>query len=131
VALCLGVALVCLPASAAPPCPTGFEARQRVELFFGRNIGETLGVSDDAWAKFVDEEVTPKFPDGLSVLDLAGQWKDPASGRIVREPGKLLILIVAPDAALRAHVATIIATYKSRHRQQAVLMSLHEVCVAF
>ena len=34
--------------------------------------------------RFLDDEVTPRFPDGLSVLDVAGQYRDP-SGRIVRE----------------------------------------------
>jgi Protein of unknown function (DUF3574) len=132
----LALALILLligqaPSHAAGPCPAGLAARSQVELYFGRNIGATLGVSEEAWAKFLDEEITPRFPDGLSVIDLAGQWKDTASGRIVREPGKLLVMIVAADEATRAKFTEIIVRYKARHSQQSVLMTEREVCVAF
>jgi hypothetical protein len=120
-----------LPADAAPTCAVGLEPRTQVELYFGRNIGEVLGVSEEAWAKFLDEEVTPRFPEGLSVIDIKGQWKDTGSGRIAREPGKILVLIVAVDDAIRARIAEIIALYKARHRQQSVLTTERDVCVAF
>ncbi len=69
-------------------------------LFFGRNIGDRLGVSQKAWARFVDREVTPRFPDGLTVQDASGQWRDSATGRLVREPSKILTLLVGADAEL-------------------------------
>jgi Protein of unknown function (DUF3574) len=118
--------------AAAQPCPDALEPRTQIELYFGRNIGETLGVSLEAWAHFVDEEVTPRFPDGLSVIDIQGQWKDAASGRIVREPSKKLVLIVGPDdSAVRSKVTELIALYKTRFRQTSVLMTQQAVCVAF
>lgn len=120
-----------LPAHAALPCPPGFNARTRVELYFGRNIGETLGVSTEAWAAFVDEEITPRFPDGLSVIDVQGQWKDTGSGRIVREPGKLVILLVAADGTSSGKIGDIVALYKNRHSQQSVLITQQDVCAAF
>jgi Protein of unknown function (DUF3574) len=119
------------PANAASPCPAGLEPRSQVELYFGRNIGEVLGVSEEAWAKFLDEEITPRFTEGLSVIDIKGQWKDPASGRIVREPGKMLVLIVAADDGIRARIAEIIALYKARHSQKSILMTERDVCAAF
>jgi hypothetical protein len=33
------------------------------------------GVSEAAWRAFLDKEVTPRFPSGLSVLDVYGQWQ--------------------------------------------------------
>ena len=107
------------------------QSRAVVELYFGRNIGEVLGVSEEAWIKFLDEEITPRFSNGLSVTTIAGQWKDAASGRIVREPGKVLTLIVEPDAATLAKIGEIIALYKARHQQQSVLMTRHPICAAF
>ena len=102
-----------------------------IELYFGRNIGEVLGVSEEAWSKFLDEEITPRFPDGLTVTTIDGQWKDKGSGRIVREPGKLLSLIVEPDAATMAKVGELIALYKVRHKQQSVLITQREICALF
>jgi hypothetical protein len=94
IAFFLAVLSAASASEAAVTCPTGLAPRTEVELYFGRNIGETLGVDADAWVRFLDEEVTPRFPDGLSVIDLDGQWKDRASGRIVREPGKKVVVIV-------------------------------------
>src|SRR6267154_949032 len=63
---------------------------QQIELMFGRNIGGRLGVSEIAWSRFLAREVTPRFPDGLSVVDAASQWRDKERGRVVREPSKLV-----------------------------------------
>jgi Protein of unknown function (DUF3574) len=119
------------PANAASSCAAGLEPRSQVELYFGRNIGEVVGVSEDAWATFLDEEITPRFPDGLSVIDIRGQWKDMGSGRIVREPGKLLVLIVTASEATRRKIADIVTLYKSRHSQQSVLITERDICAAF
>jgi hypothetical protein len=105
--------------------------RTVVELYFGRNIGEVLGVGEEAWSRFVDAEITPRFPDGLTVIDLAGQWRDTASGRIVREPGKLLIIVLGSDPAEQARVGEIIDAYKRRFQQQAVLMLQRLACVTY
>ena len=121
--------MIMLSCPALAACPAGMEPRTRIELYFGRNSGETVGVSEEAWAAFLDTEITPRFPDGLSVIDIAGQWKDPASGRIVREPGKLLVLIVHDGDAARPKLAGIVARYKDRHSQQSVLTTEAPVCV--
>jgi len=131
------IAATILLSSAAPilaatlDCPAGSERRIAAELYFGRNIGETLGVTEEAWARFVDEDVTPRFPNGLSVFEIKGQWRDTASGRIVREPGKLLKLLIADDAPSQTKVAEIVDIYKKRHQQQSVLAATAHVCAAF
>ena len=125
-----GLMLATRSSTAAATCPAGLAGRTQIELYFGRNIGETLAVDADAWARFVDEEITPRFPDGLSVIDLDGQWKDRASGRIVREPGKKVVIIVDSFEIARERVAAIIDRYKSRHQQQAVLVTARDICAA-
>jgi Protein of unknown function (DUF3574). len=53
----------------------------RSELYFG--VGEESGPADRPqaepisaarWRAFLDKEVTPRFPDGLTVFDAYGQW---------------------------------------------------------
>ncbi len=66
-------------------------------LFFGRNIGDRLGVTDKAWARFVNTDIAPRFPDGLTIQDAAGHWRDSATGRLVREPSKILTLLTGQD----------------------------------
>jgi hypothetical protein len=69
-----------------------------VELMFGRNIGGRLGVTEARWARFLAREVTPRFPDGLTVFDANGQWRDAKRGRAVREPSKIVRVLTSADA---------------------------------
>jgi hypothetical protein len=76
-------------------CPAGHEARTTARLFFGRNIGGAPGVSDADFTKFLDEEVTPRFPDGLTVIDGGGQWRGP-DDVLVRFRQDSVLLITQP-----------------------------------
>lgn len=111
-------------------CPAGLAPRTVAELIFGRNIGEVIGVGEAEWQSFLDAEVTPRFPSGLTVVDAAGQWREPASGRIVREPSKLLLVVLGEQPTAHASLAEIIAAYKQRFSQQSVLLLLRQACFA-
>ncbi|MCB9947433.1 MAG: DUF3574 domain-containing protein [Rhodospirillaceae bacterium] len=113
-----------------PSCRASLEPWTQVELYFGRGVGGGLVVSDAAWRQFLAQEVTPRFPDGLTVVDAAGQWHD-ADGEIVREPTKLLILLVPDAEAIETEIDDIIDAYKERYQQESVLYSEHPVCIAF
>lgn len=102
-----------------------------VELYFGRNIGDRLGVTDEAWTRFVDQEVTPRFPNGLTVLNATGQWRDTETGRTVQEPSKVLSIIAAQDPATLARLSEIAEAYKTRFQQQAVGTVVRPACVHF
>lgn len=112
-------------------CQGGLEPRVTAELLFGRNIGDRLGVSEAAWSRFLADEVTPRFPDGLTVLDAAGQWRDSDTGRLVREPSKVVILILKDPGAEKAKIDAVVEAYKQRFRQQAVGVVLKPACASF
>ncbi len=115
-----------------PPlvCPAGQTRATTAELVFGRNVGDRLGVSDEDWKRFIDEDVTPRFPDGLSVLDVQGQWRAPG-GPIVREPSKIVYLVLDGGPDDPAKIAGIREAYKRRFHQQSVLLISRLACVAF
>lgn len=131
-AIAVGWCLVLLAGCAAVPlpgCPGGLEPRVTAELLFGRNVGERLGVSETDWARFLAAEVTPRFPEGLTVLDAAGQWRD--GGRLVREPSKVVLLTLKQPAVDQARIDAIVEAYKQRFRQQSVGVVLRPACVSF
>jgi hypothetical protein len=111
-------------------CPAGLEPKTTADLYFGRNIGASPGVSDPDWAKFVDEEITPRFPNGLSVGDVAGQWKG-ADGAIVREPSKAVMLVLSGEEGETAKLDAIRNAYKTRFRQESVMIVQRQGCVGF
>ncbi len=135
IALSCAIALAGLVAACASPpasafCPSGQSRADTVEMVFGRNDGERLAVSEDDWRRFIDEEVTPRFPDGLSVMDVQGQWRAPG-GMLVREPSKIIYLVLDGGPDDPAKIAHIRESYKQRFHQKSVLLVSQTACVSF
>ncbi|CAO3352021.1 DUF3574 domain-containing protein [Azospirillum palustre] len=101
------------------------------QLFFGRNIGSEIGVSERDWTDFLNGEVTPRFPNGLTVTDGSGHWRDIETGRLVREPSKILTLLADGDPATLILIREIVDLYKGRFHQQSVALVVRPVCVSF
>ena len=87
-------------------------------------------VSDSAWRVFLAAEITPRLPDGLTVLDAAGQWCD-GSGAIVRERTKLVIILARQGKAGMQKTVEIVEAYKRTFGQKAVLLTVAAACVSF
>jgi hypothetical protein len=124
--------LTCLAAPAMAQnlaCPDPLKPMLRAELLFGRNIGGRLGVSEAQWARFAAAELTPRFPDGLTVLDGKGQWRGPSG--LVREPGKVVIVVTADEAGARERIAAVARAYMTRFRQKSVGVLTQPVCATF
>jgi Protein of unknown function (DUF3574) len=116
----------CAPQQAAL-CTAPLKPAVEVDLYFGRAIAGGGEVSDADWASFLATEVTPRFPDGLSVVDMAGQWRGP-SGEIARERSKLLVVIVFDAPAHGPKVQAIIDAYMKRFHQREVLRTERPLC---
>jgi len=110
-------------------CTGGASPKPVAELVFGRNIGSRLGVTEAEWRSFLDREVTSRFPDGFTVLDARGQWRD--GGAIVREPSKVLVVALSDEPRDTAELAAVAEAYKARFRQQSVITMIRPACVSF
>lgn len=104
---------------------------RQIELMLGRNIGGRLSVGEAAWSRFLAREITPRFPDGLTVLDAIGQWQSKGRDRLAREASKLVIIVTADGASATDRIAAIVAAYKQQFRQRSVGVISHSVCAAF
>ena len=112
-------------------CEDGGELWQEYRLFMGRGSGGAEVVSDADWTAFLADTITPRFPDGLSVIDVAGQGAN-ADGTIERERTKMLLVLVPPgDETALDRMNEIGAEYKQRFTQDAVLRVITPACVAF
>jgi len=102
------------------------------ELFFGRDRAGRKLVGDAEWGNFLNTVITPNFPDGLTVFDGYGQWRNPQTGVIGRSPDVKIVLIAAkrsPDLGDR--LARVIDAYKMRFAQQSVGIVTRDSCAAF
>jgi hypothetical protein len=121
---------VSVDVDASLTCDVGLKSSTTAELVFGRNIGGVMGVSDADWKAFLDLEVSPRFPDGLTVHEAAGQWRGP-NGALIAEPSKVLLLVLSGAPGEAEKVEAIRAAYKARFRQDSVLLVKRQACVGF
>jgi hypothetical protein len=109
-------------------CGPTSTAQIRTMLFFG--LSKPKGsVSELEWQLFLRDEVTPRFPDGLTAWDARGQWRAPA-GSLEHEQSKVLLLVHPDTATARQSIQQVIAAYRKAFEQQAVLWETARVCVA-
>jgi hypothetical protein len=102
----------------------------RLELLFGRSRAEGGEVSDAEWNAFLDEEVTPRFPDGLTVLDGFGQWRT-GTGDIIEERSIVLAIWYTRGDQSNADIEAIRTAYKDRFDQESVMRVDGVSCVSF
>ena len=112
------------------PCPDQTEQFVRYELFMGRSGPDGEVVDDEEWEAFLADTVTPRFPDGLTVLDGRGQWRDSA-GLVQRERSKLLVILALPGEGPAGLIGEISDGYRRRFGQESVLRVVSEACVSF
>jgi hypothetical protein len=110
-------------------CVAPLKPAVSVELYFGRGRPDGGEVSDAEWEDFLATEVTPRFPDGLSVMDVKGQYRG-SSGRAVSERSKRLHVVVFDSPTHAAKLAEIIDLYRQRFRQESVLRTERSLCAA-
>ena len=135
VALGLGAGLATLalrPLAVAPArvCNPPAEIMSRLELLFGMGRKGGGEVSEDEWRTFLDAEVTPRFPDGLTVLTGYGQWRN-AAGALAKETSRVLVIWAKPAPEVQASIELIRAAWKTRFQQESVMRVDSASCVSF
>jgi len=111
------------------PCAVG-ERRLSADLYLGLSVKDAPDVTDAQFTDFLDREVTPRFPQGLTVLNAQGRWRS-ADGQIVREPSRMVQIVLPGAADDLAKLDAVREAYKRQFRQEAVLEVLTKTCAAF
>ncbi|MCT9843182.1 DUF3574 domain-containing protein [Leclercia sp.] len=103
---------------------------QQTTLYFGLNRPAGEAITGQEWQQFVDQDVTPRFRDGLTVFDARGQWLG-NDGKVARESSKALMLIHGKDAQSESNIEALRGIYKQRFAQESVMRVDQPVCVQF
>lgn len=101
----------------------------RTELYMGMARQGQPDVSEQEWAEFLEQVVTPRFPRGITVLSGRGQWLQ--DGDVVKEPSKALVVFRAVNEGTERAIEEVRAEYIRRFDQDAVLRVDDEVVVRF
>ncbi|NII53035.1 DUF3574 domain-containing protein [Luteibacter sp. SG786] len=142
-ALLLLTSLACAGCATRPPVPAlvlaGDAAHPataagwvRTELYFGLGTADGKGGVDEAgWRAFLDQEVTPRFPSGLTVVDAYGQWQGKGQSAPERLRSKVVVLLHPDTPAQRMAIDAIRAAWKARTGDQSVLRVSQPAEVSF
>jgi hypothetical protein len=110
-------------------CPAGQERLKTAQLFFGQQINGKSSVSDADFHQFVEDELTPRFPDGLTVLNADGQWRA-AGNPLVRDASKVVLIVLPSRGDASSRIEAVQGAYKKRFRQESVLVLTEATCVS-
>ena len=126
----------CAEPQAVSPAPHAclLPSEQRMlvaELLFGRDIRGRGPLGDAQWSEFAAQFVTPNFPDGFTVTDGNGQWQNPATREITRQPTKIVLVAAKRTPDLGGRLTAVIDAYKTRFHQQSVGVITRDSCAAF
>jgi len=129
-----GLAMLMLTGCASQPrelasnCAASSQ-KPTAELVFGRVADGAPNVSDSEFRRFISREVSPRFPDGLTVVDASGRWAPPADAAIGERP-KLVMIVLHGAADDQSKLVAIRAAYQARYHQQSVLLPTGAECVS-
>jgi hypothetical protein len=103
------------------------------KLYFGLGPIDhpETGISEADWRSFLDREVTSRFPDGLSVLDVYGQWQGKNQTTPERLRSKMLIIDYPDTAENRTKIEAIRAAWKQKTGDQSVMRVTEPADVSF
>jgi hypothetical protein len=114
-------------AAATQTCGSA-KPQHRTTLYFG-GARPKGSVSELEWQLFVRDEVTSRFPNGMTVWDAEGQWRG-AEGQLAHERTKVLLLVHPDTEQARQSIRAVIDKYRKAFDQESVLWETSLVCAA-
>ena len=118
------------PPTAAPACPAGQQRLRTAQLFFSRNPDLDPKLADAAFRKFVEEELTPRFHDGLTVLDGGEKWQGPENS-MLRASAKVVLIVLPEHGDDGPRLEAVRAAYKVQFHQDSILQITGPACVTY
>ncbi len=106
---------------------------QETRLYFGTERQDGRGpVGEKEFMRFLDLEITPAFPEGLTLHDGYGQWRG-QDGKIVREASYEVVLLYPEKEAgeRNTRIERIRQAYEDRYQQDSVGRSDDKVSAEF
>jgi hypothetical protein len=102
-------------------------------LYFGLGPADNpdKGKTEAQWRAFLDKEVTSRFPDGLSVLDVYGQWQGKTQTAPERLHTKMLIIDYPDTNENREKIEAIRSAWKKITGDQSVMGVTQPADVSF
>lgn len=105
----------------------------RTELYFATGPADDArkGVDEAGWRAFLDREISTRFPSGLSVFDIYGQWQNQGAPAPERLRSKVVVLLHESSAVNDAKIEQIRSAWKKLTGDLSVLRVTQPADVSF
>jgi hypothetical protein len=100
-------------------------------LYFGLSEPSGRQITERQFSDFVATEVTPHLPEGFTIQDGHGFWKDGQTTRTISENSRVLVRLHPANTDSSASLDRIADAYKARFHQESVLRTDSQVCADF
>lgn len=100
-------------------------------LYFGLSKPDGTVVSEQEWNNFRDNYISRIFPEGYSVVQTEGAWKDTLTKKIIKEPTFQVIYYYPKSPAISQQIDSLRIWYQKLFQQQSVLRVDRKVKAAF
>lgn len=124
----LTLALSACVSHPTPSCGAGRQSVRTAQLFFGQ--AGAAGFTETGFRKFMDDELRPRFPDGLTVLEGGPKWPGPEN-QLFRDSAKVVVIVLPQKGDAGPRIAAVRAAYKARFRNDSVLNITQPACLDF
>ena len=133
VAVAFGI-LLFVPTVGAADQSTGCSGSQKMsqvaQLFFGRGLKDGAELTEADWSGFVAHELTPRFPNGFTIIDSVGQWLN-SQGVVTHQTSKLVEIALPGGSDDAAKLDAVVDAYKFQFHQESVGLIIGSACVRF
>lgn len=106
-----------------------YEQQQMDTLYFGTQKPDgSAPVTDAEWQQFLADEITARFPSGLTTWEASGQWRD--EHNVIERERTHVVQVVHPRSGdVEGRIVAIVAAYKKRFAQEAVFRVRSDVFI--
>jgi hypothetical protein len=131
----MGLAIALFASQAGPASAACAFSNQKamfvLQFFFGQTQKNGQPVPELTWTNFLQNTVTPRFPDGLTVYNTYGQSMNPTTHKLTREVTKVVMIATENTPATRARAVQIIEAWKSTANMNSVGLMTSTACAMF
>jgi hypothetical protein len=105
-----------------------YEQQEMDTLYFGTQKPDGGVVSEAEWQQFLADEITTRFPSGLTTWEASGQLRD-EHNVIERERTHIVQVVHPVSRDVEGRIDAIVALYKKRFAQEAVFRIRSDVFI--
>lgn len=91
------------------------------DLYFAQTRPDGSMITEADWNHFRENQIAKIFTRGCTVIKASGNWLDPVTGKLITEPGYVVICYYKKSSKMSQQIDSLRYWYKTMFNQQSIL----------